>query len=265
MQPLAAMPAAARRGVRTVLADIDDTITTDGALTPAAYAALARLRNAGKRVVPITGRPAGWCDHIARMWPVDAVVGENGAFYMRYDRARRQLLRRFVADDATRAAQRAQLAAIGERILREVPGAALASDQQYRETDLAIDFCEDVPPLPRAGVDRIVALMEAEGMMAKVSSIHVNGWFGRYDKLGMTRTLFAEAFGIDLDAQRDEFVFAGDSPNDAPMFAFFPLAVGMANVRAFLDRIATPPAYVTAAEAGAGFVELADFLLADSH
>ena len=131
-----------------------------------------------------------------------------------------------------------------------MPGTALASDQHYREADLAIDFCEDVPPLPRAAVDRIVALMEAEGMTAKVSSIHVNGWFGRYDKLGMTRTLLAEAFGIDLDAERERFVFVGDSPNDAPMFAFFPLAVGVANVRAFLDRIATPPAYVTDAEAG---------------
>jgi len=143
-----------------------------------------------------------------------------------------------------------------------VPGAALASDQLYRETDLAIDFCEDVPPLPRAAVDRIVALMEAEGMTAKVSSIHVNGWFGGYDKLAMTRTLLAEVFATDLDVERDRFVFVGDSPNDAPMFAFFPNAVGVANVRPFLDRIATPPAYITQCEAGAGFVELAGALLA---
>jgi HAD superfamily hydrolase (TIGR01484 family) len=262
MQPLATMPAATRRAVRGVLADIDDTITTHGKLLPSAYAALARLRDAGKLVIPITGRPAGWCDHIARMWPVDAVVGENGAFYMRYDAARRTLVKRFVADDATRVAHRARLAAIGAGILQAVPGAALASDQHYREADLAIDFCEDVPPLPRAAIDRIVAMMEAEGMTAKVSSIHVNGWFGRYDKLGMTRTLLAEVFGIDLDAERANFVFAGDSPNDAPMFAYFPNAVGVANVHAFADRIATLPAYVTIAEAGAGFVELADFLLA---
>jgi len=261
MQPLAAMPAATRAAVRGVLADIDDTITTHGHLTPEAYAALARLRAAGRLVIPITGRPAGWCDHIARMWPVDAVVGENGALAMRYDRARRRLVRRFVADEATRAANRARLRAIAARILATVPGSALASDQQYREADLAIDFCEDVAPLPRDAVDRIVALMEAEGMTAKVSSIHVNGWFGQYDKLAMTRTLLAEDFGIDLDAQRARFVFAGDSPNDAPMFAYFPNAVGVANVRAFADRIATLPAYVTQAEAGAGFVELADFLL----
>ncbi len=123
------------------------------------------------------------------MWPVDGVVGENGAFYMHHDDAKHRLVRRFVADAAERAANRERLAVIGAKILREVPGAALASDQLYRETDLAIDFCEDVPPLPRAAIDRIVALMEAEGMTAKISSIHVNGWFGAYDKLAMTRTL----------------------------------------------------------------------------
>ena len=261
MQPLATMPAAARRAARGVLADLDDTITTHGVLTPEAYAALARLRAAGLLVIPITGRPAGWCDHIARMWPVDAVVGENGAFYMRYDAPRRKLVKRFVVDARERAANRARLDAIGAKILRAVPGAALASDQLYREGDLAVDFCEDVAPLPRADVDRIVAMMEAEGMTAKVSSIHVNGWFGRYDKLAMTRTLLAEVYAIDVDAERERFVFVGDSGNDAPMFAFFPNAVGVANVRAFLDRLPTPPAYVTAAEAGAGFAELADFLL----
>jgi len=261
MRALGELPVAARHAIRGVLADIDDTLTTHGKLTAAAYAALERLQRAGKLVIPITGRPAGWCDHIARMWPVDAVVGENGAFYMRYDATRRRLRKRFVASDAERAANRARLATIGAAILRAVPGTALASDQHYREADLAIDFCEDVPSLPRASVDRIVALMEAEGMTAKVSSIHVNGWFGRYDKLGMTRQLLREEFAIDLDAQRGEFVFVGDSPNDAPLFAYFPTSVGVANIQPFLDRIATPPAYVTRAEAGAGFEELAALLL----
>jgi HAD superfamily hydrolase (TIGR01484 family) len=260
--PLASMPEAVRRGIRFVLTDIDDTLSSEGKLTAEAYSALQRLHAAGKVVVPVTGRPAGWCDHIARMWPVDAVVGENGAFYMRYDAATRRLQRRFVASDAERVAQRARIAAIGAQILKEVPGSALASDQHYRETDLAIDWCEDVPPLPRDAVDRIVALMDAQGMTAKVSSIHVNGWFGDYDKLSMTRTLMREVFAQDVDAARDAFVFAGDSPNDAPMFAFFPNAVGVANLRRFLDRIATPPAYMTTREAGAGFAELADFLLA---
>ena len=262
MRPLATMPGEVRRAIRCVLTDIDDTLSTHGRLTAQAYAAMERLRAAGRLVIPITGRPAGWCDHIARMWPVDAVVGENGAFYMRYDEARRRLVRRFVDDDATRRAHRERLAGIAQKILAAVPGCALASDQLYRETDLAIDFREDVAALPRAAVDRIVALMQAEGMTAKVSSIHVNGWFGSYDKLAMTRMLLAEVFGTDLEAEREHFVFAGDSPNDAPMFAYFPNAVGVANVRDFADRIATLPAYVTQAAAGAGFAELAEFLLA---
>jgi len=262
LRPLHEMPMTARRGVRGVLTDIDDTLTTDGRLTAEAYAALDRLSAGGFNVVPITGRPAGWCDHIARMWPVAGVVGENGAFWMRYDRAQRRLVKRYVATEAARAAQRARLQTIADRILAAVPGSALATDQPYRECDIAIDFREDVAPLSRAAVDRIVELMRAEGMTAKVSSIHVNGWFGEYDKLGMTRRFAAEVLDVDLDVERERFVFAGDSPNDAPMFAHFPLSVGMANVRQFLDRLESPPAFVTERAAGDGFVELADFLLA---
>jgi len=262
MLPLASMPDGVRRAIRGVLTDIDETLSTHGRLTAEAYSAMEQLRAAGKLVIPITGRPAGWCDHIARMWPVDAVVGENGALYMRYDTAVRKLERRFVVDEATRRGHRDRLAAIAGKIVAAVPGSALASDQNYRETDVAIDFCEDVPRLSRAAIDRIVAMMEAEGITAKVSSIHVNGWFGTYDKLTTTKRLLQEVFGIDIDADREQFVFAGDSPNDAPMFAFFPSAVGVANVRAFADRIATMPAYVTRAESGAGFAELASFLLA---
>ncbi len=261
LRPLAAMPAAARAAMRGVLADIDDTLSTAGRITAGAYAAMERLRAAGLLFIPITGRPAGWCDHIARMWPVDAVVGENGALYMIRDEGGGRLRKRFAATDAERAANRRRLAEVGATILREVPGAALASDQAYRESDLAIDFCEDVPRLPDEAVDRIIALMRAAGMTAKMSSIHVNGWFGTYDKLAMTRSLLRDEFGIDLDAERDRFVFVGDSPNDAPMFDYFPHAVGVANVRNFAGRLASLPAYVTERESGAGFAEIVDFLL----
>jgi HAD superfamily hydrolase (TIGR01484 family) len=262
MLPLDRLDDAALAAARGMLVDIDDTLTTDGRLTAAAYAALEALQAAGVVVVPITGRPAGWCDHIARMWPVDAVVGENGAFYFCHDRAARKLVKRFRDDDATRAANRERLGAVRDRILAEVPGTALASDQLYREADLAIDWCEDVPRLPDAAVDRIVAIMRESGMSAKVSSIHVNGWFGAYDKLAMTRTLMRERFAVDLDAERGRYLFAGDSPNDAPMFEFFPLSVGVANVRRFASRLEHAPAFVTAAESGAGFAELAARLLA---
>lgn len=256
MKPLAELDA---RGVRVVLLDIDDTLTTAGKLTSNAYAALERLHAAGRIVVPVTGRPAGWCDHIARMWPVDAVVGENGAFYFHF--AGNKLHKRFLEDAAVRAQKRARLDAIARRILAAVPGCALAADQPYRETDLAIDYCEDVPPLPLAAAERIAELMQEAGLNAKISSIHVNGWFGGYDKLATSRVLFEERFGLDLDRLNREFAFVGDSQNDAPMFAFFENSVGVANVRRFAGQIQALPKYVTGADSGAGFIELAEHLL----
>lgn len=261
MRPLSEFGLDARRTVRGVFVDIDDTLTTEGRLTGEAYAAMERLRQAGLLLVPITGRPAGWCDHIARMWPVDGVVGENGAFYFRHDTARRIMRRCFVDDAQTRAANRNRLIDIGEAIVRAVPGSAIAADQQYRETDLAIDYCEDVPRLSAAAVERIVALMAWFGLTAKVSSIHVNGWFGHYDKLTMTKRLMQECFGVDLDATRASYVFVGDSPNDCPMFAHFPHAAGVANIRDFESRLEHAPAYVANSRGGIGFREVADCIL----
>lgn len=261
MLPLKDMPRKIRQGVRGVFVDIDDTLTTGGRLTGRAYAAVEALQQSGMLVVPVTGRPAGWCDHIARMWPVSAVVGENGAFYFHYDRGQHKMRRRWQDPDAKRAEYRDRLGALAERIRREVPGAGIAADQHYRETDLAIDFCEDVPRIGPEGVRRIVALFEQAGATAKVSSIHVNGWFGSYDKLSMTQTLMREVFGVELDDERERYVFVGDSPNDAPMFAYFPHAVGVANVREYSLAPVLQPRYVTEGQCGEGFAEVADRLL----
>ncbi len=247
--------------IRVVLCDIDDTLTWRGRLGAAAYGALARLRDQGVVVLPITGRPAGWCDHIARMWPVDGVVGENGAFYFRYDDDARKMTRRYWRSAAERDADRARLDQICRRILAEVPGAAIASDQAYREADLAIDFCEDVAPLPAADVQRIVDIFDSEGAVAKISSIHVNGWFGDYDKLSMTRHALAELFRIDIDAAPETIAFVGDSPNDSPMFGFFPLSVGVANVRDFEGQLPAAPTWITDRPGGDGFAEFTDLLL----
>lgn len=245
--------------IRGLLFDIDDTLTTAGRLTAEAYAAMERLQRAGVLLAPVTGRPAGWCDHIARMWPVSAVVGENGAFYFWYEKGK--LHKRYARTDEERAQQRARLAEIAAHILAQVRGSALASDQSYREADLAIDYCEDVAPLPLKSAERIAALMREAGLTARISSIHVNGWFGDYDKLSMTKRLFAERFATDLQAENAEFAFIGDSPNDAPMFAFFDNSVGVANVARFAGRLAAEPKYLTRGAAGAGFAELVEHLL----
>jgi hypothetical protein len=262
MKPLAQFTFPARAGIRAVLTDIDDTLTTEGRLEAVSYSALERLRDAGLLVIPVTGRPAGWCDHIARMWPVDGVVGENGAFWFLRDARAGKLVKRYIVGNAERAQRSSRLEGIAQRILREVPGCAIASDQPYREADLAIDFREDVPALPREAVARIVAIMEEEGLTAKVSSIHVNGWFGGYDKLSTARLMLREVFGIDADRARETIVFAGDSPNDQPMFGFFPNAVGVANVRDMADLMTELPAYVTPSRGARGFAELAEALLA---
>ena len=244
-----------------VFSDLDDTLTTGGRMTAEAFSAMERLRAFGILMVIITGRPAGWCDHIARMWPVDAVVGENGAFYFRYDPKGRHMIRRYHFGQTQREMHRKQLDVIREKVLAEVPGAAVASDQAYRESDLAIDFCEDVPRLPIEDVEKIAEVMRGDGATAKISSIHVNCWFGEYDKISMTKMLMREVFGTDLDTYQDKFVFVGDSPNDSPMFAFFKNSIGVANVRAFWDRLDASPKYVTESKAGKGFCEVANLLI----
>jgi len=261
MQALQTMDVSAAKQIRFVLTDIDDTVTTEGRLTANGYAALEQLAAAGITVIPITGRPAGWCDHIARMWPVFAVVGENGAFYMRYDRNARKMTTHQWVTEAHLQHNRKRLDRLALEILQAVPGSALASDQHYRLADLAIDFCEDVEPLPEAAVRQIVSLFEGAGARVKVSSIHVNGWFGDYDKLSMTKTLFAREFGLELQANNPQALFIGDSPNDEPMFEFFSYSVGVANIHRQLHRLTHRPKFVTPSEGGTGFVEMARHLL----
>lgn len=258
-------PAADRARIEVVMTDIDDTLTEDGTMPAIAYEALERLKRAGLIVVPITGRPAGWCDLIARLWPVDGVVGENGAFYFHYDRARQVMVRRYHKDDAARAGDRARLQQLGARIVGAVAGSRIAADQPFRETDLAIDFAEDVAPLPPQEVDRIVDLFREAGATAKVSSIHVNGWYGAYDKLAMARQMLAEVFGRTLTADDETAVFVGDSPNDEPMFAHVRNAVAVANFARFADSVQAKPRWITRQSGGAGFAELAEAILEARH
>ena len=262
MRPLAELSDSVLAEVQVVLTDIDDTLTFEGQLHAEPYAALQALARAGFAIVPITGRPAGWCDMIARFWPVAGVVGENGAFYFSYDRRARKMRQRFFATEQERRENRRKLDLLRDRILREVPGTGIASDQLYREADLAIDVCEDVEPLPQGEVDRVLALFKEAGAVAKLSSIHVNGWFGSYDKLSMTRRFAAAVLGMDLDAEKARFIFSGDSPNDGPMFSFFPNSCGVANVTDFADAGAALPAFVASRRGGEGFVEIASRLLA---
>lgn len=242
-----------------VLTDIDDTMTDEGHLGADAYSALWKMHEAGIKVIPVTGRPAGWCEMIARLWPVSGVVGENGGFYFRYHA--QKMHRHFVFDETQRALNRKKLNELQEKILKEVPGCALASDQFTRLMDLAIDFCEDVPRLPKSSVTKIVDLFAAAGAHAKVSSIHVNGWFGEYNKLSQSLTMLKNEFGVSAEQAKEQAIFIGDSPNDEPMWEYFPDGFAVANIQNFWNDLKSHPRYVANKPGGQGFAEIAEALL----
>ena len=261
LRPLSCFPPDHRRLVRCVLTDIDDTLTIAGRLTASAFEAMEPLDRADIAVVPVTGRPAGWCDQIARQWPVAGVVGENGAFYFSYDAANRAVRRSYWFSEARRARDRLRLNTLAREIRQAVPRAGIASDQRYRESDLAIDWAEDVGPLSEGEINKIVGVAASAGATVRVSSIHINIWFGNFSKLEMAKRLGSEVLGLDPDAHPEKFVFVGDSPNDVTMFGFFPNSVGVANVLRFQGRLEAEPTYVTTGEGGDGFLEVAHALL----
>ena len=274
LRPLSEWPAPAPGQLLGVLTDIDDTLTTDGAITPDALQALGALQAAGLQVIAITGRPVGWSEPFAQAWPVDAIVAENGAVALRRSAAissqnslqrstgeRLQLSKTYQQDATTRAANFRAMQQVLAQIEREVPGAVRATDSAGRETDIAIDHSE-FTQLPQAAIDQCVAVMQAAGMTATVSSIHVNGWLGAHNKWEGARWIVQQIFGRALESEIDRWVYVGDSTNDQIMFQHFAHSVGVANIARFVPQLAHLPRYVTPSERGAGFAELAHHLLA---
>ncbi|HEY6513315.1 MAG TPA: HAD-IIB family hydrolase [Burkholderiaceae bacterium] len=244
---------------RGVLTDIDDTLTRDGVVEPAARAALQRLRAAGVPALAITGRPMGWSEPFVRDGTLDAIVAENGAVALFREGA--ELRIEYAQDAATRQANAQRLRQAADRVRREVPAATLSRDRAGRVTDIAIDHSE-FAHLDAPAIERVVAIMRAEGMNATVSSIHVNGWFGEHTKLSGARWIVRRLLDRDLDAEADRWVYVGDSTNDQEMFAHFRLSVGVANLMRFAAQLTVWPAYLTRGERGAGFAEVADALVA---
>ncbi len=259
MNPLALWPAEARARIHGVLTDIDDTLTTEGAITPDALDALHRLRAAGLPVFAITGRPAGWSEAFALAWPVDAIVAENGAVAL-WRGASGELRRDYLQDAATRATNFQTLQTVAQRVLADMPHTSLATDSPGRETDIAIDHSE-FAHLSEADIARVVQLMRNDGLNATVSSIHINGWIGDHDKLAGARWIVRSHLGRVLDDELDRWVYVGDSTNDARMFHHFPHSVGVANVARFWHALAHKPRYVTQGERGAGFAQVVDAVL----
>jgi HAD superfamily hydrolase (TIGR01484 family) len=259
LKPIVELPREDAAGIRIVLFDIDDTMTERGLLPEESYSALWALRRSGIAAVPVTGRPAGWCDLIARQWPVAGVVGENGAFafYMKGERLERVFHPAAPSPDSSRE----RLSLLGAEAIEAVPGLRLAKDQPYRLFDIALDFAEEPPILALEDALRVKEICEAAGARAKVSSIHVNAWFGDYDKLSMSEFFLSSILGWDSIVSSRAVIFLGDSPNDEPMFRRFELSCGVANIRRFADIMEYPPVYVTVNPFGAGFAEACSYIL----
>ena len=278
MIPIEKLTLIEAQDIEYVLTDIDDTLTVDGMVLPETYNALWDLYSKGVSVIPVTGRPAGWCDLIIRQWPVQAVIGENGAFvFYRNEEEFYSLVHPSIPEPAESVRQR--LDEIKTAVLREVPGSRVAKDQFARLYDLAVDFNEDPPRLGYEAAAKIKRICECMGAVAKISSIHVNAWFGDYDKLAMTKLFFGRVHKMDENEIRKKVVFCGDSPNDEPMFSFFSKSVAVANIKDFIgtgnednkeggrsDAAKNPvithlPVYVTRSRGGIGFAEFSAELI----
>ncbi len=253
------LPRATLAAVHGVLTDIDDTLTRDGAIEPAARAALVKLRSAGLPALAITGRPLGWSEPFVRDGTLDAIVAENGAVALFNEHGALRI--EYAQDEATRQANALRLRQVAVQVMRDVPGATLARDSAGRVTDIAIDHSE-FAHLDAGAIERVVAIMRGAGMSATVSSIHINGWFGSHTKLSGARWIVQRLTGRDLEHEIGHWIYVGDSLNDQEMFGHFPLSVGVANLKRFADELIVWPAYITRGERGDGFAEVADALIA---
>jgi HAD superfamily hydrolase (TIGR01484 family) len=271
MLPLANWPLDARQQIIGVFTDIDDTLTTDGAITPDALQALHGLKAAGLHVIAITGRPVGWSEPFAAQWPVDAIVAENGSVALFKEHFLSQiglqplqnmrgvLSKSYQLDSSTRAENFARMQQVLARIEREVTGAKRSTDSAGRETDIAIDHSE-FTHLPPEQIAQVVHIMQSEGLQATVSSIHINGWIGSHNKLQGAHWITETLLQRDLAKEMHRWAYVGDSTNDQLMFEAFENSVGVANISRFLPELKHLPRYVCAFERGAGFTEFATLL-----
>ncbi len=241
--------------------DIDDTITTEGMMPASTLSDIWKLSQTGIKVVLVTGRPAGWCDYFARMWPIAGIIGENGAFYYSYNRDEKKMKRVYLQSEDERKKGQKKLNIIKKRVLEEVPGSGVSSDQAFRIADLAIDFCEDVTPLGIDQVQKICSIAEEEGAVFKVSSIHINCWYGDYDKLICFDRLLKDFTGKSLHEIEEKIIYIGDSPNDEPMFKELKYSAAVNNIVNFLDSMEHYPVYKSDKDSGDGFKEIVDVIL----
>jgi len=243
------------KNIRYVLTDMDETLTYQGRLSAHSYDALERLQRSNFMVLVVTAAPAGWCDQMARMWPIDGVISENGGIFIGREKSG-NVFRRFWHSEEKKDDVLKNLLAIANKIELKVPQARLANDQPFRLSSIAF-----AKPDNSDDKNAILEALHSEGVSTTVNNIWIVGWLGNYDKLSMTRRVFAEHFNLDIDTMGDQIVYSGDSTNDAPMFKFFRHSVGVSTVCRYLSEISVPPNWVTEGAGGVGFVEITDAII----
>ena len=258
MLPLTAFPTETARALTGVCFDVDDTVTSQGTLDPDAYRSLFALRDSGLKLLAVTGRPLGFAEVIARTWPVTAAVGENGAGYLARQGAR--VDHGFWDTLEVRVQQQERLRELRALVSRRLPEVQVSSDNWARRCDLAFDIGEEAK-LPRERIDALVELLQREGARTSVSSIHAHAQLGTHDKAQGVARAAEQLWSLSAERVQNEFLFVGDSGNDAAAFAWFAWTVGVANVAEHLDRLPVAPRYVTTRRYGSGFAELAALLV----
>ena len=259
MKPLADLPQEEAARLRGLLFDLDDTFLSHGVLTRGAYDALWSLRDAGLRLVAVTGRPAGWGEVLVRQWPVDGCVTENGAVHV--VREGRAVVRHEACGPEERQRRREELARIVTRVREVVPEARLTDDASFRVSDVTWDVGE-LATLPDERIRLIVREIERAGASWTQSSVHLHATFDVDDKAtGAVRFCDRELGERDASAVVVRYAFAGDSGNDAACFAAFRTTFGVSNVRSSAGRLSVTPRYVASRPMGEGFVEIAAAVL----
>ena len=244
--------------IRYVLTDVDDTITTKGKLSPDALQALWDLSENGFKVICVTGGSAGWGDTYLRQWPVEAVLSESGAVCLyRKD----GVIKHYVHPSIIQQGYAERSQKLISAVLTEVPEAKLSSDQFARLYDIAFDHGSEPPFLTRKQIGEVVNICHRFGAGTAVSSIHVNAWFGQYDKRQGTVAFFADILGIDESSLKNQCCYCGDAPNDQVMFSYIPLSFGVGTVLDHKEEMVDFPLYVSHYHGGEGFRQIATALI----
>ncbi len=241
--------------LRGLLFDLDDTLLDHGRLTIEAYSSLFRLKAAGFQLFGVTGRPAAWGQVVARQWPVDGVVTENGIIALRKQDNRIRIYDRATAKQRSERTQRLQ--ALSRQLQSRWPELLPADDAFGRIADTALDIAESSRVEP-AVVEAAATFARSRGARVVISSIQMHLALDPDDKATGSLRFLNQVFGVDPNQARFDYAFIGDSDNDAACFAAFDVTVGVQNLQ---GNPTLNPKFITSHPRGTGFAEFADALV----